>query len=160
VGTSKVGEVYKKHAEYKLSVYKCMRDLEKMIISRSWLVTYHDQYHFMMVDFLRSQLENIDPRKMNGVCGGIACNTRILPGGKAVFFTGVTYDNEDGDKMIKISGRTTTSPKFEGIKINSFMENFGGGGHNNAAACNIKYDDMNEFIEAMGKFDFYRGEFR
>jgi hypothetical protein len=101
----------------------------------------------------------IDLRQMNGVFAGIACETNLLPSGKAIFLTGTTY-SEDGKGFGKISGRATGSVRYDNIRIDKFMSYYGGGGHKAAAAVNtLPIKKLDDFIESIGKFDFYKGEF-
>lgn len=161
VGKSKISQVYEMHKKYKKYLYQSMRSLEDKLLTRDGLVVLGEDSYFMNVDFLKQCFEgDIELSKMNGVCGGIACNTKLLPSGKGILYTGTTFKgmyDERETQLVKISGRATQLPRYEGVKINALMNVYGGGGHNNAAACVIPLERLGDFIESASKFDLYKG---
>ncbi len=161
---SNTSAVLEKSREYREYVYRGMQSLEeRMLSSNKELIKCDQRIYFMNLDFLEEAFDgNIDLKKMNGVMSGIASNVKLLPGGKGIFFTGVSFNQDYEGKsqdLLKISGRATDSPMYEGVKINRFMEHYGGGGHGPAAACIIPKDRLDDFLKSISKFDFYRGEF-
>ncbi|MCA9458971.1 MAG: DHH family phosphoesterase [Nanoarchaeota archaeon] len=170
-GKSKILIVYEKNELYKYMVYEGMGVVSNTLINgeitidieygirKNQNIKLGENMYYSNFDFLSQAMgPQMDIRKMNGVCAGIACNTNLLPGGNVMFFTGVTYDetiNNEKQEWIKISGRATESPQFDEAKINQLMFEFDGGGHRTAAACSIPQEKLPEFLEKARTFDYF-----
>ncbi len=163
LGRSKITQVDERHGLYRYMVAVGMEAVSKELVHRNEerFKKLKKDISFCDLTFMKPIVgEVVDLKKMNGVYAGLACETRLVPGGKGIFFTGVQETeiiNGKEKKIIKISGRATDSPKYENAHINSLMMEYDGGGHRTAAACVIPFEKLEEFLARAKTFDYFGG---